>query len=484
MNRKDLAGLVYPEFRFGKTEIEEGLALVEAGAGGFCFYGGTAEEVQSTAHTLKKAAGRPLLIAADYEEGAGRRVRGMTELPSNMALGAADSEEAAFEKGFITGREAVSIGVDWVFAPVLDLAVNADNPIVSLRSFGSDADKVSALAGAFCDGLMAGGALSSVKHFPGHGRTVTDSHLAMPEINESSEIIRGTDLQPFRRLLQRTDAVMVGHLLVNAFDDEFPASLSRKIITDLLRGEMKFDETVITDALNMKALSAWGEPGVLALKAGADILLYPENPYSLIQALEKAVENGEISKNRIKEAIERQKKLAYRATVLQRAAAGEKEYEGAVTYNLRLAEKSVTVICGRDILPQGVPVAYFEPCRSWEEREGKLFTDALEANGIPVRPYHQGCGLRIVAGIFSGPQAYSGRINLSPEQKSVLEKVILEDRKAFVFSFGSPFALKGIVPEPVNAFCTYGRLPEFLRAAAAAAAGRGKAEGVLPVDDF
>ena len=289
------ARLVFPGFWFGKTPEEEALTLARMGVGGFCLYGGTKTAVATLTRKLRAVSPLPrILIAADYEDGLGRWLPDAQLLPSNLALGAANDEKLAFEKGFITAREAVQIGVDWVFAPVLDLANNAGNPIVNTRSFGEDPDLVTRLAGAFIDGLHQGGALCCLKHFPGHGNTTTDSHMAMPVVTETFTQLKNQTLVPFRNLLPRADSVMVGHLLVPALDEKNPASVSKIITHSLLQGALGFTRCVCTDALLMKALGDEKEAALKALDAGAHVLLVPEKPLELVEFLKNQVFPDEI----------------------------------------------------------------------------------------------------------------------------------------------------------------------------------------------
>ena len=228
--------LVHPGFWFGKTAPEDALKLARLGVGGFCLYGGTRQQVAELTRALREASPlKKILISADYEDGLGRWLPDAELLPSNLALGAANEEDLAFEKGLLTARQAKSLGVDWVFAPVLDLADCPQNPIVNTRSFGADPQLVSRLARAFIKGLAKGGALNSIKHFPGHGNTSTDSHMAMPTVPSMAEHLQTNELAPFRDLLPLADSVMVGHLLVPALDEKSPASLSAKIISGLLK---------------------------------------------------------------------------------------------------------------------------------------------------------------------------------------------------------------------------------------------------------
>ena len=251
----NIARMVFPGFWFGQSSEEEAIRLAGLGVGGFCLYGGTKTAVATLTRKLRAASPLPrILIAADYEDGLGRWLPDAELLPSNLAIGASHNEKLAFEKGFITGQEALSLGVDWVFAPVVDLANNSQNPIVNTRSFGEDPEQVTRLAGAFMQGLNKGGVLNCLKHFPGHGNTTTDSHLDLPVVSDSLSTLKKTALLPFQALLPLADSVMIGHLLVPALDEQNPASLSKTIIHKLLQEAMGFTRCICTDALLMKAL--------------------------------------------------------------------------------------------------------------------------------------------------------------------------------------------------------------------------------------
>ena len=485
MNSRQLARLVFPEFRFGKTPLDQGLALVKAGVGGFCFYGGSTDEVREAARALRDASATPLLIAADYEDGVGRWVKGGTELPTNMAIGASGSEALARRKAGITAQEARSIGVDWIFAPVLDLAVRPENPIVNIRSFGADPVLVSRLAGAYLDGLSGNGALSSLKHFPGHGATETDSHLSMPEVTLGREALWDADLRPYRDLLRRADSVMVGHLKVPAFDKNAPASLSYPAITGLLRGELGYKGLVLTDALNMKALSGQGEPGLLAFLAGADILLFPEDPFGLLAALEKAAADGIITDAMVAPALARQEALSRRAA----AARAERPPLSMLRCREHLAfaaEAAPACLAwaygGNSFKVQpGDVVGYLEPLTAPAEWKGAAFVKELSALGLRVEPFSPGRGMKLLAGIFSGPRAYSGSINLGAEARAELGQAVLGAAGSALAAFGSPFVLRGLEPRPGAALCAFSALDEFQRCAARALAGRCEITGKLPV---
>lgn len=318
LNSRKLARLIYPGFRFGATDPDRALKLVELGVGGFCFYGGTAAEVYETARLLRSASETPLLIASDFENGAGQRVSGATELPSNMAIGASASEALARRKGEITALEARALGVDWVLAPVADLADEPANPIVNVRAFCAGPDLAAVLAGAYISGLSSQGALSALKHFPGHGGARTDSHLELPSVGKNLEALEAADLKPFMALSRQADAIMAGHLMLPRLDPVNPASLSKEVLTGLLRKKMKFGGVILTDALEMKAVPPGDRSGVKAFLAGADVLLVPEDPFALHEALLRAFNDGLFSAAAVELALARQDLMARRLSPFRR----------------------------------------------------------------------------------------------------------------------------------------------------------------------
>lgn len=485
LNPRKLARLICPEYRFGKTDPDYALRLVELGVGGFCFYGGKAEEVLEASRALKAAAETPLLIASDYENGAGQWVKGATELPSNMAIGASGSEALAGRKGGIAALEAKALGVDWVFAPVVDLASRPDNPIVNVRSFGSDPALVTRLAGAFLSGLRAQGALSCLKHFPGHGGTASDSHRELPVLARTLHELEEADLRPFAALAAQADAVMAGHLSFPALDASAPASLSREALGALLRGRLRYPGLVLTDALNMKAIDDEGRAGVKAFLAGADLLLCPEDPFALHAALVKSFNDGLITSAAVELALARQDLLARKLSPF-RLSPPPFSAVGCPEHRSFAAEAAPACLAwawgeGSFRVKAGDTIGYFEPLTRPEAWKGRAFVDALTLGGARVEPYQPGCGMRLAAGLFSRPRAGSGSINLSPEEKYAVEAAVAGSAGSVIAAFGSPFVLEGLSAEPEAALCAFCCLPEFQAAAASALAGTLKAGGTMPV---
>lgn len=268
-------------------------------------------EAAAMANRLQQASALPLLVAADFEFGLGMRINGATTFPRAMAFGAAGDERLAREAGRITAVEARAIGVHVNFAPVGDVNNNARNPVINTRSFGEDPQRVAALAVAYARGLREGGALATIKHFPGHGDTDVDSHLGLPIINHPRERLDALELVPFRAAIaDSVDALMTAHIELPAFDGapDSPATLSRPIVTGLLRGELKYDGLVYTDSMMMDAVSKMlppGEAAVRAVKAGNDFVLHTPDEAAAFAAIKAAIESGDIDRAQVDASVTR-----------------------------------------------------------------------------------------------------------------------------------------------------------------------------------
>jgi beta-glucosidase-like glycosyl hydrolase len=265
----------------------------------------------STLNRLQALAATPLMNTADFERGIGMRLFGGTTFPSMMAVGAAGDDRLAFEAGRITGRESRAVGIHVNFAPVADVNNNARNPVINTRSFGEDPARVGALASAFARGLQEGGALATLKHFPGHGDTDVDSHLGLPLINHPRERLDQLELVPFRAgIAAGSAAVMIGHIELPSIDPDprTPATLSRPAIAGLLRGELGFRGLVYTDSMAMDAVTDLlpaGEAAVRAVKAGNDLVLDSRADIEVFGALKAAVLKGEIGERQVTESVTR-----------------------------------------------------------------------------------------------------------------------------------------------------------------------------------
>lgn len=465
----DPARLVFPGFTVGKQDPREAEKLVRLGVGGFCVYRGTPRTVAAFTKRLRRAAKRPLLICADYEEGAWAHVPGSTPLPTSLGVGASGSEGVAREKGRITGREARAMGVDWVLAPVLDLLTEPRNPIVNLRAFSAEPRAAARLGAAYLAGLRDAGALGCLKHFPGHGSTTRDSHLDLPAVKAPLALLKRRELAPFKALARRADAVMLGHLVVPALDASgLPMTLS-PAGPRLLRG-WGFRGLIATDALDMGAIAKhWGEreAALLALGNGADVLLVPRDARALVAELRveagrdpafarRCAESG----RRLDAALARVRSPRPAPSVVGGAA------------HARAAAPLFAACAAWTRRPSSPPAraAYFEPqAAAREPISGAAFVAALSRAGVRVRVARDGkarMGETLLAGVFVGPRAYSGRIRLDAKAKARLASALRAAPGGTAISFGSPFVLSGL-PAKTAGLCVYSRA-EAAQAAAAA----------------
>jgi len=270
---------------------------------------GTPEEVVHLTTALQKeakAAGheQPLLIGIDQENGVVRRLgKGATIFPGAMALGATNHPDYAYDISLATGKELKALGINWNFAPVLDVNNNPNNPVIGVRSFGEDPAQVASFGCASMKGMQDAGVMTAVKHFPGHGDTHVDSHIDLPVIDHRLTRLEEVELIPFKACIEKgADAVMAAHIHFPAIDtaESVPATLSKKMITDLLRHQLAFTGMIITDCLEMDAIvnTIGTEKGAVeSLKAGVDLTMIShtyERQIGAIQAIMNAFENGEL----------------------------------------------------------------------------------------------------------------------------------------------------------------------------------------------
>jgi beta-glucosidase len=306
--------------RYPRWELENATlqALLAEGVGGVILLGGSAPELRLRTRQLRSWSPQPLLLCADVEEGVGQRFEGASWLPPPLGVGQIhrhDPEAArdlAGRYGACTGREARALGLNWVLGPVCDVNNNPANPVINVRAWGEDPAVVGDLATAFLQGVQAEGVLACAKHFPGHGDTTADSHLDLPVLPHSRERLEAIELPPFRQAIAAGVAsVMTAHLLLPELDPDQPATLSWRVLTQLLRQDLGFDGLVVTDALVMEAIAARhgaGEAAVMALEAGADLVLMPADPWQAIEAILSAVREGRLTEERLWSSLERRRK--------------------------------------------------------------------------------------------------------------------------------------------------------------------------------
>lgn len=485
------AQLVFPGFKFGVDDPRDAAAWVELGVGGFCLYGGGAREVAEFTAALQKKAKIPLLFSADYEDGVASQSIGATRLPSNMGLGASRDEALACRKGAITAVEARALGVRWVLAPVVDLATQASNPIVNVRAFGSDPKLVSRLARAYIKGLQAEKVLSCLKHFPGHGDTLKDSHLELPSVDVSRAVLLDRELVPYRELAAAAEAVMPGHLLVSALESKkIPISLSKDAVAGVLRGDLNFKGLVSTDALNMHAITHhYGEQEAaeLALSAGVDILLVPADPRKLIYGLLSRVGQDAALRAAVKTSWERLHKAKEAAGLYaDKGLVGEEEFSRVGCKKHKEASRMMAEAC---VAWAPAPAAklpgrvrYMEPdSETPEDWTGVDFVSELRGAGIEVKPQEEGAASEtLVVGCFIRPHAYTGRISYEPQWVERVARAISKAKRCILVSFGSPFVFEQFKGFEAG-LCAFSGYDESQRAVARVLTGAIAAKGKMPV---
>ena len=307
-----------PEYLLMQEEMRTyhvgGFGITIAGEGGMLVKSQPLEAAQLT-NELQKDSKYPLFFAADFERGLSMRLSGATDFPAAMAFGAAGDKELAREFGRISARESRAIGIQWNWFPVADVNSNPANPIINTRSFGADPVTVGELVAAYIAGARGAGLLTTAKHFPGHGDTDTDSHLGLARTTASVDRLNSMELVPFRAAIAAgVDSVMIGHISVPSIepDPNRPASISSLVVTDLLKKQLGFHGLVVTDALDMGALTRVfsgsdaeisGAEAVEAIRAGNDMVLIPGDLGGAYNGLLGAVKQGKLTQERIDQSV-------------------------------------------------------------------------------------------------------------------------------------------------------------------------------------
>ncbi len=348
----------------GKEHKQEILELISKHKiGGLIFFQGDPASQVELMNAYQEASKVPLLGAIDAEWGLGMRLKKTINYPFQMALGAVSNDSLLYEMGVEVARQIKRVGLHSNFAPVVDVNNNPANPVINFRSFGEDKIRVADKSIAYMKGMENNAVLTTAKHFPGHGDTDTDSHYALPQINHSLARLDSLELYPFRKIVEAgVGGIMVAHLNIPALDSTGVAStLSKPIITGLLKDKLNFEGLIVTDAMNMKGVTAGNTPGVVdrdAILAGNDLLEFTEDVPKAISEIRKAIDEGLISQEEIDEKV--RKILAVKYWV------GLHNYEASSTKNIvedlntpkaeylnrKLVEASLTVLRNEeDLLP-------------------------------------------------------------------------------------------------------------------------------------
>jgi len=472
-------------------------------------------ESAELANRFQKLAKVPLLMAADFEAGAANRVTGATLFPPLMSLGAAGSEDLAYEMGRITALEGRALGIHMTYAPVVDVNINPENPIINTRSIGADPALVSRIANAFIRGVQANGMIATAKHFPGHGDTSQDSHSLMPTIEADLERLEKVELFPFKAAVAAgVRAVMTAHLAVPALDPTpgVPATLSAPIMTGLLREKMGFRGLIVTDALEMAGVTdafSTEEASLRAVLAGVDQLLLPPDPAKVIAYLAAAVRDGRVPVSRIDASVRRileaksalglhrarfvrtedlSRLVAPRAFLDQAAKTFESaatlvRNEGDVLPLAPGAEKVTVLSLSSDLGDYYAGHAFVTAMKARFPAASSALADGDTGREALDEAFTLTSGAdTVVLALFSRLSDRKGSVDLDLDHVDFIRRLAaLEDGPAVVVvSFGSPYFLRHF--PGIDAYvCMYKNTPETQAIAARALAGELDVAGRLPV---
>ncbi|MCT3649308.1 glycoside hydrolase family 3 protein [Elizabethkingia anophelis] len=439
----------------------------------------------------------PLLIGMDAEWGLYQRIAAAHKFPWAITLGAIQDDKLVYEMASKIASDAKRMGVNWDFAPVVDVNTNPSNPIIGNRSFGSDVQNVIRKGLAYSNGLQDNGVLAAIKHFPGHGDTDKDSHMDLPVVKHNIDRLNNTELAPFKALMDKNvGGVMVAHLYVPALETKsgIPASVSYSIITDVLKKKFGYKGLIITDALNMGAVASRYKAGELdkkAFAAGNDIMLFSQGVSEGKKLIQQAIDSGEIPQSRIEESV---KKI-----LLTKYYLGLPNFKKISTNNInsdlnneshaQLSEKlyanALTLLKNdQQLLPlQKNETVYYVPL---EEAPYKTFASELgnninlivkkanEINSIPS-------GAKVIVGFHKDNSTAYKPYKISAASKAVLSK-LSGNTKVILDVFGSPYALMDIDIQNIPAvLVSYENNEYSQKAAAKAFTGQTKINGRLPV---
>lgn len=439
----------------------------------------------------------PLFISTDQEGGIVQRVMSpATVFPGNMALGATRSISYAKKSASVMATELQSLGINMNFAPVADVNINPENPVIGVRSFGEDPELVSDMVVAQVEGYQKKDVIANAKHFPGHGDTAVDSHFGLPIINHDLETLHEVDLKPFKAAIDAgIDAIMTAHIVVPALDDSgLPATLSKPILTGVLREQLDFDGIIITDSLGMAGaniLPPGQSPSVTAFKAGADILLNPPNVPKAYNAVINAVRTGEISKERLNQSVSRILELKMKRGLFEDPYTDPTAIENLGTEeHLELADeianKSITLVKNEKVLPlkKEQDVLIVGPSNA----EPDLLSNLLNERGFKTDAYQTDASptsSQIDTAVAKAQDTdkvivttYTAKTNNS--QQELVQSLLETGKPVIAAAIRNPYDLM-VFPEVDGYLATYGYRDVSIKALAGVISGEVNPFGELPV---
>jgi beta-N-acetylhexosaminidase len=520
-------------FKTLKRQVEENHV------GGIILFRGSVYESVVLMNRMQQAARYPLLISADLEAGSGMRFDDTVNFPWNMAVGATGNPEYARRQGEVTAREARAMGVQQIYAPVVDVNNNAANPVINVRSYGEDPAEVARFAAAFTEGAQKGGVIATAKHFPGHGDTAVDSHRGLPEINVDRNRLDTVELVPFRAAIDAgVGAIMVAHVGLPQIDptavrplprddrmrvdtDEageivaesatIPATVS-PVIGRLLRNDLHFSGLIVTDALSMSGLTIYfrqDEAAVRALEAGADMLLKPADNDAAVRGVREAVRSGRLTEQRIEQSARKILAAKYDLGLVKQRVTPLDEIDlivsskdvGALAKDI--AEHSVTLVRNDEgLVPLGAKpearifnlaitngddrLSIAGPfVRALSRNVGKVETIVLDdrSSEAEVQKALEKASRAdlVIASLYGRVRTGQVRSVGLPDPGAKALSALIGGKKPIVaISFGNPYLLQNF-PQLRTYLVAYGDMPSLQQASARALTGQIDITGKLPI---
>ena len=510
--------------------------VVDNKVGGILLFGAPIYETVQLVNRMQENAKIPLLISVDAETGVGMRFGDATNFPWNMAVAATGNPEYARRIGVVTGREARALGIDHVFAPVLDVNNNADNPVINVRSYGEDPETVGRFGVAFMQGLQSQRVLATAKHFPGHGDTNVDSHRGLPMIDHSRESLEKTELVPFRQAIAAgIGSIMIAHIGLPQIDPTeikplkkairidaeegaeivdlkatVPATLSPVVQTQILRKEMNFQGLIVTDAMGMSGLTLYvdqKEAGIRAFLAGADILEKPADTDAMLKGLVEAVKSGRVTEARLNESVRKILAWKYELGLYKQKITSLDQIDRIVSTKDvgqladEIGEKAITLVrndAGAIPLDRSKKVCVLAISNTFEaDQTIGVLTRELRANGIrftsallqdnstpeqvkTAREMVKDADVVIAALYGRVRSGAKNSVGLPDSGVAILRDLIAKDKKVIGVAYGNPYIL-GAFPQLKTYLVAYGDMSSLQKASARALFGLQDITGRLPI---
>ncbi len=510
--------------------------VVENKIGGIIFFGAPIYETTIIGNRMQELAKTPLLMSLDAETGIGMRFEDATNFPWAMAVAATGNPDYAYKMGVVTGREARAVGIQHVYAPVLDVNNNADNPVINVRSFGEDPETVAKFGVAFANGIQSQKVIATAKHFPGHGDTAVDSHRGLPIIEVPRARLDSLELVPFKKAIEAgIGSIMIAHIALPQIDGEevkplkeykggdaeagaeivtqsatIPATLSAKVQTDLLRKEMGFKGLIVSDAMSMSGLTLYftqEEAGVRAVLAGTDILEKPTDADSILRGLRAAVASGRIPMSRLDESVTRQIAWKHELGLFKQRItpidqmdqivsspdvnALTDEIANAAITLVRQGEGDLPLDRSKKIAVLGISNGFDGPgtmgslvgtLRSNGLRftSGYLQENSLKEQADAARKAVNEADV-VVVGLYGRVRSGAkNSVGIPENGAAILREALAANKKVIGISFGNPYVLSSF-PEMKTYLVAYGDMPSLQRASGRAILGMQEITGRLPI---